>query len=217
MKKIVFSLLTAVLLLCTASCGAKKIEYSFEKAVDEHITDGEYNRDVSIFKIKTNSQHEEEINEVIYSVFKAKLDDYLDGAAIDWQHLVIDTTRAEKDDVLCITVIANMPHATYIAPVYSESIYLDLKKDTLYSFEEYAEKSGIDITKAKDEVALTYAADSFDFEGVFYRGDDIFLIVQIESLNENGVDTYSSAFYNYTTGEIIHGSSSHFLGFDSIE
>ena len=225
MKKIVIALLTVALLLCTVSCSAKKIEYSFEKAIDEHITDGEYNRDVSIFKIKTNSQHEERINDSIYSVFGDRLDDYLDGVATDWQHLVIDTTWTEKDGVLCITVIANEPHATYIAPIFSQSIYLDLEGDLLYSFEEYAEKVGIDISETKNILSEADGDTSQDYEviynrepkGIFYRGDDMFLIIQVECLPETGVETYGSELYNYTTGESIYCSSSRFSGFDSIK
>lgn len=225
MKNIVIVLLTVSLLLCMVSCGTKKIEYSFEKAIDEHITDGEYNRDVSIFKIKTNSRHEEKINDIIYSVFGDILDDYLDGVAIDWQHLVIDTTWTEKDGVLCITVIANDPNATYIAPIFSQSIYLDLKDDLLYPFEEYAEKVGIDISETKNLLSEVSEDASPGYEviynrtpkGLFYRGDDMFLIIQVECLPETGVETYSSELYNYTTGESIYCSSSRFSGFDSIK
>ena len=101
-KKTCFVFFALALSVSIVSCGSEKIEYSFEELTEE-ISDGQYNRNVKILKIESNSEHEEEINSDIYDFFCEKLESYKNGTAVDWQHLYIDTTYTEKDGILCIS------------------------------------------------------------------------------------------------------------------
>lgn len=214
---LIFSVL--VLLLSIVSCSSEKIEYSFEELTEE-VTDNEYNRNVNMLKIESNSKHEEEINRSIYDFFKEKLESYKTGVAVDWQHLYIDTTYTEKDGFLCISAIANTPNATYVAPLFAKSVYLDLSEDKLYSFEEYADRIQVDLNKVKEEASEQLDDEignaEITLDGLFYNNNDIIFILQLDIANESGADATSSAFYNYTQKKIIHGSSSDFEGFDKI-
>ena len=218
-KKICFVFFALALSVSIVSCSSEKLEYSFEELTEE-ISDGQYNRNVNILKIKSNSEHEEEINGDIYDFFFEKLEAYKNGTAVDWQHLYIDTIYAEKDGILCISAIANTPNATYTAPICAKSVYLDLSEDTLYSLEEYADRINVDLDKVKEESVenLGDEADSADItlDGLFYHNNDMIFILQLDITNENGESTASSAFYNYTQKKIIHGSSSDFEDFDKI-
>lgn len=218
-KKTCFILFTLVLLVSMVSCGSEKIEYSFEELTEE-ISDGQYNRNVNILKIECNSKHEDEINSSIYDFFCEKLESYKNGVAVDWQHLYIDTAYTEKDGFLCISAIANTPNATYVAPLFAKSVYLDLSEDKLYSFEEYADRIKVDLDKVKAEASEKLGNELGDAEitldGLFYNNNDVIFILQLDIKNESGADAASSAFYNYTQKKIIHGSSSDFEGFDNI-
>lgn len=218
-KKTCLVLFVLLLFVGMVSCGSEKIEYSFEELTEE-ISDDQYNRSVKILKIESNSEHEEEINGDIYDFFCEKLESYKNGTAVDWQHLYIDTTYTEKDGILCISVIANVPNATYTAPIYAKSVYLDLSEDKLYSFEEYADRINVDLDNVKAE-AIENLGDEADgaeitLDGLFYDNNDIIFILQLEIKSENGESTASSAFYDYTQKTIIHGSSSDFEGIDKI-
>lgn len=208
-----------VLFVSIVSCGSEKIEYSFEELTEE-IADNQYNGNVNILKIESNSKHEEEINRNIYDFFKEELESYKNGVAVDWQHLYIDTTYTEKDGCLCISAIANTPNATYIAPLFAKSVYLDLSEDKLYSFEEYADRIFVDLDKVKEEASERFDNESGNTEitldGLFYNNNDVIFILQLDITNESGADAASSAFYNYTQKKIILGSSSDFEGFDKI-
>ena len=208
-----------VLFVSIVSCGSGKIEYSFEE-LTENTVDNQYNRDVNILKIESNSKHEEEINRNIYDFFKEKLESYKNGVAVDWQHLYIDTTYTEKDGFLCISAIANTPNATYIAPVFAKCVYLDLSEDKLYSFEEYASRILIDLDEVKEEAKEQFDKEfgntEITLDGLFYNNNDVIFILQLDIKNEGGAEAISSAFYNYTQKKIIHGSSSDFEGFDKI-
>ena len=214
---LIFSIL--VLIVSIVSCGSEKIEYSFEELTEE-IADDQYNRNVNILKIESNSKHEEEINSSIYDFFREKLESYKNGVAVDWQHLYIDTIYTEKDGFLCISAIANIPNATYVAPLFAKSVYLDLSEDKLYSLEEYADRIQIDLEKVKAEASEKLDNEIGDadiaLDGLFYNNNDVIFILQLDITNESGTETASSAFYNYTQKQIIHGSSSDFEGFDKI-
>lgn len=218
-KKTGFIFFTLVLLVSMVSCGSEKIEYSFEELTEE-ISDDQYNRNVNILKIECNSKHEDEINSSIYDFFKEKLESYKNGVAVDWQHLYIDTTYTEKDGFLCISSIANTPNATYVAPLFAKSVYLDLSEDKLYSFEEYADRIQVDLEKVKTEASEKLDNEignaEITLDGLFYNNNDVIFILQLDITNESGTDAASSAFYNYTQKKIIHGSSSDFEGFDKI-
>ena len=218
-KKTCLVLFVLLLFVGMVSCGSEKIEYSFEELTEE-ISDGQYNRSVKILKIESNSEHGEEINGDIYDFFCEKLESYKNGVAVDWQHLYIDTTHTEKDGILCISAIANVPNATYTAPIYAKSVYLDLSEDKLYSFEEYADRINVDLDKVRSE-AVEKLGDEADgaeitLDGLFYDNNDIIFILQLAITSENGESTASSAFYDYTQKTIIHGSSSDFEGIDKI-
>ncbi|MBQ8208704.1 MAG: hypothetical protein IJZ89_08230 [Clostridia bacterium] len=226
-NKICFLLLTVLLCFSAVSCGDSKITYSFETLMEEHVVDGEFNRDVNILQIKTNSQHMNSINEAISNDLNARLEDYMNGAPVDWQHLVIDTTYAEKNGVLCITAIANNAPTTYVAPIITRSVYLDLENDTLYTFKEYAKSIGIDLSALEDEIGsklsdlyAEFNEYSFDIEGVFYRDDDMMFIVQEKTISAGGcliLESNSTSFYDYTAKELIPASSSLFEGFQALE
>lgn len=226
MKKIMADLIKrtcliflVVLFVSMVSCGSEKIEYSFEELTEE-ISDDQYNRNVNILKIESNSKHEEEINRSICDFFNEKLESYKNGVPVDWQHLYIDTTYTEKDGCLCITAIANTPNATYIAPLFAKSVYLDLSEDKLYSFEEYADRIHVDLDKVKEEASEKLDNEvgntEFTLDGLFYSNNDVIFILQLDITNETGADAASTAFYNYTQKKIIHGSSSDFECFDKI-
>lgn len=214
MKKLSLLSLLMLSLLMLYSCGQKKVEYSLKILTEEHVLDNEYNRDVKILKFETNSKHKDEINKAISTDFVAKLDDYMDGVPIEWQHLMIDTTWTEKGGVLCITAMANVPNATYVTPLYSESIYLDLETDMLYSFDEYAEKMGIDISDAEKTFGKLHSTGTFEITDLFYGDNETYLVFQIDTPDSMGISTFSTEIYACREKKLIHDSTFELCGFD---
>ncbi len=218
MKKLLTTILISTfILIVLCSCGGKNqdksIEFSVETHINETVTNGEHKRNVKIMRLESNSKNTDKINEEICMKFKNIYNDYLENRDFFYEGLVIDYTYHVENDILSITAIADLP-SEITQPLNSSSIYLDLKKDVLYSAEEYASLLGIDTQKIINDLGNTYFGSyAPKLGGIFHNGNDVILIFDTKDISP----ATHSFFYNYTKNTFGRIEAFHFTGFHTLK
>ena len=217
MKKTLTILLLSVFLILLCGCDAEKkdknIEFSVETHIEENVTNGDHKRNVKIMRLDSNSKHTDRINEEICLKFKSIYNDFLEKRDFFYEGLVIDYTYHVENDILSITAIADVP-AEYTVPLAASSIYLDLKKDVLYSAEEYAALLGIDSQKIIKELSNNYSISYLPkLGGIFHHQNDVIFVFDTKELSPSG----HSFLYNHTKGTFGQIEGFHFPGFELLK
>jgi hypothetical protein len=144
----------------------------------------------------------------------------MEKAPYEYQNKTIDTIYEDKENILYITVVANIP-SDYAAPYISECVYYDLSKDKCYTFQELLKNINIDEGKLQTEamnIVHKYAGESYtcSLAGLFYdKIGNTLIIINVHDTNPDGVGTSTTLFYDYTNKKL--SMTSGFFGFDSIE
>lgn len=216
-KKIIIVLAFVIIVLY----GCSNIKsYSFETLLSEKVEDNEHNRNINLLKINIDSKWQDDINDLISAKFIDDYNSYMEKAPYEYQYKTIDTTYEDKENILYITVVANIP-SSYTAPYISECVYYDLSKDKCYTFQELLKNINIDEGKIQTEatdIVHKYVGESYtcSLAGLFYdKTGNTLIILNVDDTNPDGVGTSTTLFYDYTNKKL--SMTSEFYGFDSIE
>ncbi len=213
MKKLLAFIMLSIFIVLLCGCESKlqdkNIEFSVEIHIDETVNNGDHKRNVKIARLESNSEHTVKINEEICLKFEKVYNDYLENRDFFYEGLVIDYTYHVENDILSITAIADVP-SEITQPLISSSIYLDLKKDVLYSPEEYASILEIDTQKIINDLGNTYFGSyPPKLGGIFHHKNDVMLVFDTKEISLWG----HSFFYNQTKGTFGQVEALHFPGF----
>ncbi len=179
------------------------VKYGITTQTEEIVSDGKHNRSIRIPLIETNSSVLSEESSRIDERFSAYIEEYLKSEPMDGKELKIDYTYTERDNILYLAVIADIP-SNEKTPLQTEFIYFDLKNDRHYFSDAENEKS----EELRQKVLNTMPEklgdhDSLLFSGMFYRGDEqIAVFKRINNIRNIGGTVYEETFfYNIGTEE----------------
>lgn len=117
----------------------REITYSVEKVLEEEVTDHEFNRNIRIFEIHTNSANRDKIEQYITYFPYSLYFQYINyGVPYEWQNLGMDAEIHEVDGILCAGALVCRQLEWEFFRLYSQCIYLDLENDVLLTYEEAA-------------------------------------------------------------------------------
>ena len=87
----------------------REITYSVEKILEEEVTDHEFNRNIRIFEIHTNSANRDKIEQYITYFPYSWYFQYINyGVPYEWQNLGMDAEIHEVDGILCAGALGHL-------------------------------------------------------------------------------------------------------------
>ena len=206
---------TAESAVSNTSDSTESVTYSVDTLLTEEVTEGDLKRKVCVLELRTTSQYNMEIYNTITYYALEQLNNYMQ-VPYAYQQLTIDSYAAEKNGILCATVLIGK-EPTSGRWIRSQNVYLDLENDRLLPYREAAKLVGLDVSKAeaaaeklkKGQNCASYdnSSDTYEVECFYFYDDKAYFVIQttlymdatyrVTYLYEYDTDTYFCATEGY--------------------
>ena len=217
----------------------RKITYSVEKILEEEVTDYEFNRNIRIFEIHTNSANRDKIEQYITYFPYSLYFQYINyGVPYEWQNLGMDAEIHEVDGILCAGALVCRQLEWEFFRLYSQCVYLDLENDVLLTYEEAAAALGLDVAPVHTAIAASVEeyyksytvkpsedTKTYDIVGFVYHNEEPYFIcrrfIYDSYYEDKGNLTYpwwDTVLYRYSDGKLLFmpDGDTRFTGIDSM-
>lgn len=217
----------------------REITYSVEKVLEEEATDHEFNRNIRIFEIHTNSANRDKIEQYITYFPYSLYFQYINyGVPYEWQNLGMDAEIHEVDGILCAGALVCRQLEWEFFRLYSQCIYLDLENDVLLTYEEAAAALGLDVAPVHTAIAASVEeyyksytvkpsedTKTYDIVGFVYHNEEPYFIcrrfIYDSYYEDKGNLTYpwwDTVLYRYSDGKqlFMPDGDTRFTGIDSM-